>query len=264
MPVASKISIITICKNAESVIAKTVKSVLEQTCEDIEYIIIDGKSTDRTLEIIHDIVKAYPLRQVQVVSETDEGIADAMNKGVLLASGEIITHLHAGDRYINNSVIEKVMESYHENAWRWGVASSIVVDDLGNERHIYKPNPDYRILLKKNCIPHQSTFLVKNIFEKHGLFKIEYKQAMDYEYWLRIVFKGGERYHVLPFAATYFLDGGRSSQIYELLKYLMILRRELRTYVDDLTWLDDAIFLGRVLAFASYTSLRVGLKKIIP
>jgi glycosyltransferase involved in cell wall biosynthesis len=260
MPAASKISIITICRNAESVIAKTLKSVLGQTFANIEYIIIDGKSTDRTLNIVHDIVKAYPLRQVNIVSETDEGIADAMNKGILLTNGDVVTHLHAGDRYIDNGVIEKVMESYRQNSWRWGVASSVVVDDLGNERHIYKANPDYRILLKKNCIPHQSTFLVKNIFEKHGLFKIEYKQAMDYEYWLRIVFKGGERYQVLPFTATYFLDGGRSSQIYELLKYLRLLRRELRTYVDGLTWLDDVIFLGRVLAFAVYTGLRGSLK----
>jgi glycosyltransferase involved in cell wall biosynthesis len=258
-----KISIITICKNAESIIAETVKGVLGQTFANIEYIIVDGKSIDRTLDIIHDIVKEYPLRQVKIVSEADEGIADAMNKGILLAGGDVVTHLHAGDRYINNLVIEKVMESYRQNAWRWGVAGSIVVDDIGNEGHIFKANPDYNILLKKNCIPHQSTFLVSDIFKKHGLFKTEYKQAMDYEYWLRIVFKGGERYQVLPFPTTYFLEGGRSSQIYELIKYLSILRREVHSYVDGLTWLDDAIFLGRVLAFAAYTSLQSSLKRIM-
>lgn len=256
MPVTSKISIITICKNAESVIAETVKSVLGQTCADIEYIIIDGKSTDRTLDIIRDIIKAYPLRQVQLVSETDEGIADAMNKGVLLASGEIIAHLHAGDRYINNSVIEKVMESYHQNAWRWGIASSIVVDDLGNERHIYKASSDYRILLKKNCIPHQSTFLVKDIFDKHGLFNINYKQAMDYEYWLRITFMGGERFTVLPFATTYFLEGGKSSRVFELLKYLKKIRKSMPEYGCNVTTADNWLFLLRVIAFHIFYELK--------
>jgi glycosyltransferase involved in cell wall biosynthesis len=256
MPIASKISIITICKNAESIIAKTAKSVLEQTFADIEYIIIDGKSTDRTLGVIHDVVKIYPHRQVKIVSEEDDGIADAMNKGVLLASGEIIAHLHAGDRYIDNLVIEKVMESYHKNVWRWGVAGSIVVDDLGNEQHIYKVSSDYKMLLKKNCIPHQSTFLVKDIFDKYGLFDTEYKQAMDYEYWLRIAFRGNERFTVLPFATTYFLDGGISSNIFELLKYLYKLRKSMHRYGFSVNILDDFVFLSRVLAFYLFHKMK--------
>jgi len=251
------ISVVTICRNAESLIAETMKSVLRQTYPNIDYIIVDGKSTDRTLETIYEIIRNYPTRKIKIVSEQDEGIADAMNKGVRLASGELIAHLHAGDRYIGHSVIGQAVKSYCENQWRWGVAGSIVVDLLGNERHTYKASSDYKVLLKKNCIPHQSAFLVKDIFDKHGLFKVEYKQAMDYEYWLRIAFKGGERVTVLPFNTTYFLDGGRSSKIFELLKYLRMLRASMREYGCNVTAIDDLVFLLRVIIFYIYHKFKM-------
>ncbi|MBT9164890.1 MAG: putative glycosyltransferase [candidate division WS2 bacterium] len=257
-----KISVVTICRNAEQLIAETMKSVLSQSYKNIEYIVIEGKSRDKTLDIIHSTAKDYPDRSIKIVSEPDEGIADAMNKGVRLATGDVIAHLHAGDRYIDNNVIEEVMKSYQENAWRWGVAGSIVVDHAGNERHIYKANPDYRTLLKKNCIPHQSTFLVKDIFDKHGLFKVEYKQAMDYEYWLRITFKGGERFTLLPFNTTYFLNGGKSSNIFELLKYLRMLRSSMHEYGCDVTVLDDFVFLSRVMAFYVFNELKKKLSML--
>ncbi len=255
-----KISIITICRNAESFIAKTAKSVLEQTYPNIEYIIIDGKSADNTLKILTEIISNYPGRQIKILSEPDKGISDAMNKGVLLANGEIIAHLHAGDRYINNSVIEKVMESYIKRTWRWGVAGTIVIDDADIVRHVYKAGSDYRVLLKKNCIPHQSTFLAKDIFNKHGLFKLEYKQAMDYEYWIRIAFKGEERFTLLPFNTTYFLDAGKSSNIIELLKYLWMLRKSMHKYNCSVTPIDDFIFLSRVFAFYIIYELKKKVK----
>ena len=254
------ISIITICRNAEKYIVETMKSVLSQSYINIEYVIIDGKSTDKTLDIVKDIAMDYPTRQIKIVSEPDEGIADAINKGVLLSNGEIITHLHAGDRYIDDSVIDKVVESYRQNTWRWGVAGSIVTDSSGKELHNYRANPDFRTLLKKNCIPHQSTFLVKDIFDKHGLFKVEYKQAMDYEFWLRIAFLGGERYTVLPFNTTYFLEGGKSSNIFELLKYLKKLRWSMHEYGCDVTAIDDFVFLSRVFAFYFIHELKKRVK----
>jgi hypothetical protein len=126
----------------------------------------------------------------------------------------------------------------------------------GRPSHVYCPRPIYRRLLKQNFIPHQSTFLVRDIFARHGLFRVDLKQAMDYEFWLRIAFEGGERYQVLPFATTYFLEGGRASRLFELLKYLVLVRRELRQWVSGLTPLDDVVFLARVAAFWVYSALR--------
>jgi glycosyltransferase involved in cell wall biosynthesis len=256
------VTIITICRNAAAHIESTMISVLQQTYSDIEYFIVDGNSSDDTASKALELATRFPDRRVRIISECDEGIADAMNKGVRLSSGEIITHLHAGDRYVEKTIIAQMVESYREARWRWAVAGSVVVDKFGRTGHLYRANPDCRILLKKNCIPHQSTFLVRDIFDRHGFFRVDLRQAMDYEFWLRLVFKGGEHYQVLPFITTYFLEGGRSARIRELLRYLVMLRRELHSYVDKLTWMDDIVFLGRVVAFAAYTGLRTRLTRI--
>lgn len=231
-------------------------SVLTQTYLPIEYIIVDGLSSDHTVEVAQRVASRFPERNVKIISEADRGISDATNKGVLAASGTVVAYLHAGDRYIDNTVIEKVMASFQREGWRWGVAETVVVDASGRPGHVYRPRPDYRRLLKQNFIPHPSTFFVRDIFERHGLFQVDLKQAMDYEFWLRIAFKGGERYQVLPFATTYFLEGGRSSRLFELLKYLVLVRRELRQWVSGLTSLDDVVFLARVAAFWVYSALR--------
>jgi glycosyltransferase len=208
------------------------------------------------LDIIHKTSNLFPQCNIRIVSEVDRGIADAMNKGIVLSSGKVITHLHAGDRYIDNLVIERVIQSYCQEHWSWAVAGSVVVDKHGKILHNFKAHSDFKILLKKNCIPHQSTFLDKNIFERYGLFDLKYKQAMDYEYWLRIAFKGGERFTVLPFNTTYFLEGGRSANIFELLQYLSILRRSMRKYGCKTNLFDDLIFLFRVLAFSIVYQLK--------
>ena len=185
------VTVITICKNAERVIESTMMSVFNQTFPFIEYIIIDGQSVDRTISIAEDIAASNGAnKRTLIVSEPDAGISDAMNKGVLLAKGDLITHLHAGDRYIDNSVIEKVVNSFLKESWRWGVAGSIVVDLKGNKIHYYSPDSNINMLLKKNSIPHQSTFLVKDIFDKHGLFRTDYAQAMDYEFLAKDCFQG--------------------------------------------------------------------------
>jgi glycosyltransferase involved in cell wall biosynthesis len=249
-------SIITIVYNRAQLLEQTIQSVLCQTYANLEYIIVDGGSTDETL----DVIRKYENQIAYWMSEPDDGISDAMNKGVALATGNIIAHLHAGDRYIDSSSIERVADSYKTAGWRWGVARSIVVDMEGNQTYLFKPEPDYRMFLKKNFIPHQSTFLIREIFEEHGLFKTDYKQAMDYEFWLRITFIGDERYAVLPFDTTYFLEGGRSSGIFELLWYLYRIRKSIHNYGCNVTLFQDGLFLMR--AFVWYIYYYVGKKNI--
>jgi len=249
------ITVVTICRNAEAVIDATMVSVLTQRYPGLEYVIVVGESTDHTLDQVWAIAARFPHRPLRVIAEPDDGISDAMNKGVLAATGDVIAHLHAGDRYIDDRVLDHVMASHQLDGWRWAAAESIVVNNRGRAFHTFRPRPEYRRLLKQNFIPHQSVFLVRDVFERHGLFRTDLKQAMDYEFWLRLVFRGGERYHILPFATTYFLDGGKSSQIWELLRHLRLIRRELRVWVPELTLLDDTSFLARVAIFGLYSRL---------
>jgi glycosyltransferase involved in cell wall biosynthesis len=250
------ISVVTICLNCEPLIAATMRSVLDQTYKRLEYVVVDGLSSDGTVDAARRIAAEYPDRVVRIFSERDAGISDAMNRGVVRSSGELIAHLNAGDRYVDESVIERVIESYSLERWRWAMGIAIVVDCSGTTRHIYRPSADLLTLRKKNFVPHQSTFLVRDIFDRHGLFRTDYPQAMDYEYWVRIAFKGGEQHHLLPFVTTYFLDGGRSAAVSQLVRYLWRVRRLMREYGCPTTNFEDLRFVARVIAFAGYYRAR--------
>lgn len=102
------ISVITICYNAEKEIERTAKSVLAQKFEDIEYIIVDGKSKDNTIAIAERLVSAYPHRNIKIISEPDKGIYDAMNKGIKMASGEWVCMMNAGDSFADENVLSNV------------------------------------------------------------------------------------------------------------------------------------------------------------
>ena len=106
-----KVSIITVCFNSEKYIQTAIESVLNQNYDDIEYIIIDGGSTDSTIEII----KSYKDKITTFISEPDKGIYDAMNKGLKLASGEIIATLNSDDLYIDNTILSTVVDSFNKN-----------------------------------------------------------------------------------------------------------------------------------------------------
>ena len=105
-----KISIITISYNVEKEIERTMRSVLNQTFKDLEYIVVDGKSKDNTVAIAKSIAAEYPDRAVRIISEPDKGIYDAMNKGIKMASGEWVNMMNAGDVFANDNVLENVFK----------------------------------------------------------------------------------------------------------------------------------------------------------
>lgn len=251
-----KITIVTICFNNEAYIERTMKSVIMQTYPKIEYIIIDGLSTDKTIQKVRSIRKKNPKSNIKIYSEKDKGISNAMNKGIKKASGQLICHLHAGDYFIHNNVLLYVMQSYFRFRWEWGVGNSIVIDQNGNELFKYKPGLNKDVLKKKNCIPHQSTFVDRKIFEEFGVFKEDYKQAMDYELWLRFAFIGNKNFHVLDFDITYFLDGGASTNIKLLIKTLWQIRRNGKYYNIKSNFFTDIIYISRVFIFNCYRILK--------
>ena len=243
------ITVVTIGRNCRDDLLKTMKSVISQTYSNIEYIVVDGASSDGSPDAAREMLEKAKLARSKVLSERDSGISDAMNKGVGLANGQILIHLHAGDWFVGNEVLARVAESWLQHNWRWAIASSNVVDADGLIVHVYKPLADVETLIKKNGVPHQSTFLAKDIFDQHGLFKTDMHQAMDYEFWLRIAFRGDERPFTLPFVTTNFSAGGASSNLRALLKACYILRRRLPEYHRKSTPWQDLLYLARIAAF---------------
>ena len=183
-----QISIISTTYNSEKTIEHTILSVINQTYANIEYIIIDGQSTDGTLNII----KKYQNKITKLVSEPDKGIYDALNKGIEQANGNIIGFLHADDFYAHNKVIENIV-----NVFKIKKTDSV----YGNLEYVSALKTDKIIRnwqagkfcineLKRGWMPPHPTFYVKKeIYNKYGNFKLNYKIAADYDLMLRFLGK---------------------------------------------------------------------------
>ena len=205
MDLSMKISVITVCFNAEKVIEDTILSVMNQTYEYIEYIIIDGASTDNTL----DIVSKYGERlRIKIISEPDQGIYDAMNKGILLATGDYIHFLNAGDEYYDADVIRNVVENikktnadivYGHIVYRYS-------DDHIELRKYGKSCGKRIYYLTGDCINHQAMLVNKKLFERAS-FNINYKICADRE-WMMHQSKLGANFYAMEFpVCIYRMDG---------------------------------------------------------
>jgi Glycosyltransferases, probably involved in cell wall biogenesis len=203
------ISIITVIYNAKNHIEKTINSVLDQTYDSIEYIIVDGGSTDGSLEII----KKYDGSIDYWISEKDKGIYDAMNKGLFLAKGSWIGMLNAGDTYYKDA-IETIA-----NTLRDDTNAGVIYADINYKIYdiIIRIKSPAKLSLSqfwKMPIYHPAMFVSKNTFEKYGGFSIEYSLASDYELLLRL-FKKGVKCLYIGTVLTEMESGGASSKKYK-------------------------------------------------
>lgn len=205
-----KISIITACYNSEKTIRNTLDSIKSQVYSDIEYIIIDGHSSDDTLKII----KEYSNLITVLISEQDRGLYDAFNKGILHASGEIIGFLHSDDMFFSKETISEIV-------------NKIQVEDLdgvyGDLQYVDKINFNKIIrhwrscefnlnLLKKGWMPaHPTLFLKREIYLKHGVFNTTFKISADYDFILRIFTDHNFKFGYLPKVVTKMRIGGASN-----------------------------------------------------
>lgn len=177
------VSIITIVFNGEKNLEQTIQSVLTQTYDNIEYIIIDGGSTDGTL----DILRKYEDRVAYWLSEPDKGIGDAFNKGIAASTGDIIGIINADDWYSDNAVETVINEYlktgeciYHAKLQYW---------DSGMKPYYVFSGNDNKIL-HRGTINHPTVFVPRKIYEKTGLFNINFKNAVDYEWLIRAKLQG--------------------------------------------------------------------------
>lgn len=176
------ISIVTIVYNDLKGLKKTFKSVIDQTYNNMEYVIIDGSSTDGSVDFIKDNQESLSYW----VSEPDKGIADAFNKGVQAAKGDWIILLNAADYFQNDNVVERMLPYLEANQIADIVYGKLTeVDENGELGKSFGRPFDKRSFERECTIIHPATFHNKCFFEKNGLFSLDFKIAMDYEIFLR-------------------------------------------------------------------------------
>ena len=205
-----KVSIITVAFNSEKTIEKTIQSILSQDYKNIEYLIIDGKSTDNTNEICNK----YKNNISKIVSEKDRGIYDAMNKGIQLATGDIIGILNSDDWYANNHVISDVVTTMQKHNADALYGDLIYVDEknIHRTKRYWKSGKFNKRKFKFGWMPpHPTVFIKKSLYEKYGLFNLTLQSAADYELMLRYFYKNNVVPCYLPKVITVMLQGGKSN-----------------------------------------------------
>ncbi|MGE7110281.1 glycosyltransferase [Lysinibacillus sp. NPDC047702] len=205
-----KISIITACYNAENTIEQTIQSVLGQTYKNIEYIIVDGASTDGTMEI----VEKYRDNIDVVVSESDKGVYDAFNKGVELATGEFINFMNADDYLSTNGIIEEIGLYLHNHSNVKLLHGNVkAIDEITGHWHYRGQSLSLKDFEKGQMCPHQSVFTYKELFNEFGGFDLAYKILADVDFTIK-TFKNYEEYiEYVPIEVAHFRLGGLSSSL---------------------------------------------------
>lgn len=205
-----KVSIITITFNSEPTLEQTILSVINQSHKDIEYIIVDGKSTDGTLLIVNK----YKNRISKILSEKDEGLYDALNKGISLATGDIIGILHSDDFYVDSLVIEKYVALFQKSSCDAAYSDLFYVDKTDTDKIVRKwksGNYSENSFINGWMPPHPTFFVKKKLYDKLGTFNTSFKTSADYELMLRFIHKSKIKTSYLPEYTVKMRVGGVSN-----------------------------------------------------
>lgn len=178
-----KFSIVTVCLNSENTIRQTIESVTNQNYSQIEYIIIDGDSSDETLNIISNYRSDIDV----LISEPDNGIYSAMNKGLRASSGDVIFFLNADDMFVDFEVIREIAQVFHTHSHLELLYGNVIWDIDGNNVRRKSPATINRKFFGRRTLIHQTIFTKRSVFEKSGLFSENLRVVSDYQ-WLLTVF----------------------------------------------------------------------------
>lgn len=204
-----KISIITPTYNSAKTISRTIDSIISQDYKDIEYIVVDGLSSDDTLSIVKECESKI---KINIIYEKDNGIYDAMNKGIKMATGDIVGILNSDDFYENESVLSDVAQTFGDEIIEAVYGDiSYFGDDINKVTRYWKAGEYTESNLNNGwVIPHPALFVRKSVYEKCGLFNTDFKIAADYEFILRIlkVYKISVKY--IPKIFVKMFNGGNS------------------------------------------------------
>ena len=206
-----KISIITVCCNSQSTIRHAVESVSSQDYPNIEYIVIDGASTDWTLRVLE-----YCKDKIDYfISDNDDGIYDAMNKGIRAATGDIIGILNSDDYYYANNIISKITETFKETNCDCLYGDLVYVDKSDGRKVVrYWRSGEFSVskLDKGWMLPHPTFFVKRSIYKKYGLYNTDLSTAADYEMILRLLYKNSLNIVYIPEILVKMRMGGKSNK----------------------------------------------------
>lgn len=215
-----KVSIITVCFNSEEYLEDTIKSVLSQDYSDIEYIVVDGKSKDNTCALITKYESLFNGR-MKWISEPDSGLYDAMNKGIKMATGDIVGTLNSDDFFTADNVISKIVQTFTQNNVEL-VYGDIHFVNPGNldkcvryySSAVFKPS-----LLRLGFMPaHPSMYMKRACFDKYGFYSLDYKIAADFDLVARYIHKHKIGYKYLKLDFVTMRTGGESANRLQLNK----------------------------------------------
>lgn len=205
-----RVSIITAVRNGARTIGTTLQSVAEQTHPDIEHIIVDGASTDETLETVRSVAR----RPVHLISEPDRGVYDAFNKGLGLSTGEVVAFLNCGDAYWSASVVADVAARFLDGGVDAVFGDVMIVDakDTNVAVRRYRSSRFKPSRLAYGFMPaHPTLFLRRDVYDRHGGYDASYRIAGDFEFAARIFGGGALRYACLPHVLVRMPRGGLST-----------------------------------------------------
>lgn len=201
-----KITIVTIAYNSEKTIRETFESIRSQHYNNMEYLIIDGGSKDSTLEIAAE----YTDIVTKIISEPDKGISDAMNKGIRLATGDLVGIIHSDDLLATGALARLAREWDGKSDVYYG--HCLVIDEMSKPMHILRAQEDLHGMEYSFQIPHPSTFVTRHAYQKYGVFDMQYKCAMDYDLLLRL-YKAGADFKYVDAVLAHYRTGGTNMRL---------------------------------------------------
>lgn len=228
-----KISLITVTFNSDATLRNTIQSVLFQTYNNIEYIVIDGQSKDKTVEIIKEYEPLFKGR-MKWLSEKDNGLYDAMNKGIRMATGDVVGILNSDDFFTSMSVLESVSKEMATETVDaiYGDIHFVHAENLDKCVRYYSSKIFHRKLMRLGFIPaHPSFYCRKECFEKFGLYKTDYKICADFDLLLRFIYVHRINIRYLPVDMVTMRMGGVSTS--GVKSRLLAMNEHLRSFKEN-------------------------------
>ena len=231
-----KISVITVCYNSDKTIADTLRTARSQTYENTEHIIVDGGSKDETLAVVATEV----MRKHKLVSEKDKGIYDAMNKGIALATGDVVGFINADDFYPSPDVLAAVAAAFEASGADccYGDLCYVQQDDVSKTVRYWRSAPFAPGLFGRGwCPPHPTFFVRREVYERLGGFDLSFKIAADVELMARFLEVGRISSHYIPQVLVHMRMGGTTNRsVSNVLKQNLEVRRGLLALDLGFSW----------------------------